>query len=136
MVHNYCIYPFKTHKKEISKNLRPAVENKVQSKDPNKCLSTLPVKEALKNDYELKTTLSSSGASSTFVEGEKLSGVTPVKKAHLVIKQRKNGEEKLQAALITVKKQLEDSYDVTLSIQEEDLSLDQQSKFKKFCVIN
>ncbi|RXG70807.1 hypothetical protein Avbf_06848 [Armadillidium vulgare] len=58
-------------------------------KDPNKCLSALPVEEALKDDYELTTTSSSSSASSTFVEEEKLvnvekildlSGVTPVKK--------------------------------------------------------
>ncbi|RXG70168.1 hypothetical protein Avbf_02471 [Armadillidium vulgare] len=39
---------------------------------------------------------------------------------------RKEREEKLQAVLTTVKTQLEDSYDVTLSSQEEYLSLDQQ----------
>ncbi|RXG54733.1 hypothetical protein Avbf_09108, partial [Armadillidium vulgare] len=61
-------------------------------KDPNKCLSALPVEEALKDDYELTTTSSTSSASSTFVEEEKLvnvekildlSEVTPVKKNRL-----------------------------------------------------
>ncbi|RXG57063.1 hypothetical protein Avbf_06036 [Armadillidium vulgare] len=99
MVHNYCINPFKKRKK--SKNLRPVTKtlsDLIQMKikcnqlicecDPNKCLSPLPVEEALNDDYELTTTSSSSSASCTFAEeklvnGEKmldLSGVTPVKK--------------------------------------------------------
>ncbi|RXG53087.1 hypothetical protein Avbf_15849 [Armadillidium vulgare] len=107
--HNYCIDPLKKHKKKISQNLRPVtkglsdlIQEKIKcnqlicdvcrkfiQKDPIKCLSALPVEEALKDDYDLKTTSSSSSASSIFVEKEKLvnvkkildlSGVTPVKK--------------------------------------------------------
>ena len=82
-MHNYCINPFKKFKntkKKISQNLRPVtkalsdlIQGKIKcnqliwdvcrkfiQKDLNKCSSDLPVEEALKDDYELTTTSSSS----------------------------------------------------------------------------
>ncbi|RXG70898.1 hypothetical protein Avbf_00842, partial [Armadillidium vulgare] len=109
-------------------------------KDPNKYLSALPVEEALKDNYGL-TTSSTSSASSSFVEEElinveniRFKWSDPSKECTFgnktKKKKKKKEEEKLKAVLTTVKMQLEDSYDVTLSIQEEDLSLD-NSKIKK-----